>query len=207
MSISSCAKTIGASVNRKIGGLQSAYLAGSSSARASLARLRKTDQQGGAAWIVVGEELFEELPDLGYGPAVEHKELASIRTSLRFYAMLQQSRKYPVALIGSKGSEGSFGTACGRITSGPDDKGAPGVRRRMTVLESATDFNSLENGLRSLIQLMRASDSQIQLDFGRLAGDLFKLQFEDMRQEVFETWARDYYRVGSSMTNKNAKEE
>jgi CRISPR system Cascade subunit CasB len=206
MSISTCAKTLGICVNRKVGGLQSAYLAGSSSARASLARLRKTDQQGGAPWIVVGEELFEDLPDLGYGPAVEHKELLSIRASLRYYAMLQQSKKYPVALIGSKGNEGTFGSACGRIASG-DDKGAPGVRRRMAVLESATDFNSLENGIRALIQLMHAADSQIQLDFGRLAGDLLKLQFEDMRQEVFEAWARDYYRVGSSTSTKNDKEE
>ena len=124
MFISTCAKTLGICVNRKVGGLQSAYLAGSSSARASLARLRKTDQQGGAPWIVVGEELFEDLPDLGYGPAVEHKELLSIRASLRYYAMLQQSKKYPVALIGSKGNEGTFGSACGRIASG-DDKGAP----------------------------------------------------------------------------------
>lgn len=77
----------------------------------------------------------------------------------------------------------------------------------MAVLESATDFNSLENGIRALIQLMHAADSQIQLDFGRLAGDLLKLQFEDMRQEVFEAWARDYYRVGSSTSTKNDKEE
>lgn len=199
MSISTCAKAIGTCVNRKVANLQSAYMAGSSSARASLARLRKTDQQGGAAWVVIGEELFEELPDLGFGQAVEHKELLSIRASLRCYAMLQQSKEYPVALMGSKTGSGSFGAACRDIT-GADDKGSAGVRRRMAVLESATDFNSLENGLRSLIQLMRASNRQIQLDFGKLAGDLFKLQFEDIRQEVFEAWARDYYRNGSSET-------
>ncbi|BAR02252.1 hypothetical protein BBCT_1284 [Bifidobacterium catenulatum DSM 16992 = JCM 1194 = LMG 11043] len=39
--------------------------------------------------------------------------------------------------------------------------------------------------------LMRNTD--IQVDYGSLASDLYLLQFSDSRGPVFQRWGRDYY--------------
>lgn len=45
--------------------------------------------------------------------------------------------------------------------------------------------------MRALIMLMRNTD--IQVDYGSLASDLYLLQFSDSRGSVFQRWGRDYY--------------
>ena len=52
---------------------------------------------------------------------------------------------------------------------------------------------------------MKASKSVIQLDFGRLASDLFQIQFDETRSAVFMRWAQDYYRAADG--NKEATKD
>lgn len=188
-------------------GLQKAYLGGSASARASLARLRRLDTAGEMNWMMVGDDIFTDLPELNLGPDTEKKEMRSIRVSMKAYAMLQQSRGWEVACFPDDASRRvSFGRACG-LAAGKDSKGGDaGIRRRLSVLESARDFQGIETSLRALVQLMRSKEPKTKLDFGLLASDLYQIQFEETRQDVFERWARDYYRVpaaGGASTEKN----
>lgn len=199
MTIQQSAKVIGRCVNRKVRGLQKAYLSGSASARASLARLRRLDTAGEMNWMMVGDDIFTDLPDLDLGQAAELKEMLSIRASMKTYAMLQQSRNWEVASFPEDGSDvGSFGKACGLMAYGDSDDGDAGVRRRLTTLESARDFRGVETSLRALVQLMRSKNPKAKLDFGLLASDLYQIQFDETRQDVYERWARDYYRAPSS---------
>ena len=203
-SISVASREVGRCVNAKVGRLQSAYLQGLAPARATMARLRKLDTPGGGSWMVVGEEVFSDLPDLGMGRSVEDKALLSIRASLKLYSIHQQSKDHPMAVFPKTGGEpsGRFGRACRLITLGnQNEDGAPGVRRRMASIEAASgDFHGVETCVRALVRQLRAKD--VQLDYGALARDLFLLQFESTREGVFLNWARDYYAPVKSATSE-----
>lgn len=82
-----------------------------------------------------------------------------------------------------------IGRACRRIE--PDTDSAKGILRRLRVAENAPDFNGIVCSMRALIMLMRNTD--IQVDYGSLASDLYLLQFSDSRGSVFQRWGRDYY--------------
>ena len=208
MSIREASRAIAKCVNSKIGTLQSDYLAGRASSRASLARLRRIDTVGEASWISVGEELFADLPNFDLGEETERKELGSVRSALQLYAILQQSRKSPVAMFPSAGgSTGSFGNACRLYVVASNGESAPGVKRRLSSIEAATDFTGAMVGVRSLVKLIRTAKvkTPIQLDFGQLASDLFEIQFEDTRGDVFMRWARDYYKTNPKQDGQDAK--
>ena len=208
MSIREASRAIAKCVNSKVGTLQSGYLAGRSSSRASLARLRRIDTVGEASWMSVGEELFADLPNFDLGEETERKELESVRAALQLYAILQQSRKSPVAMFPSAGgSTGSFGNACRLYVVASNGESAPGVKRRLSSIEAATDFTGAMVGVRSLVKLIRTAKvkTPIQLDFGQLASDLFEIQFEDTRGDVFMRWARDYYKTNPKQDDHDAQ--
>lgn len=181
-------------VNQKIGKLQNGYRQRLASSVATLARLRKLDTPGGGSWMVVGEEIFSQLPDFGLGRESDQKALRSIKAALKLYAIHQQSKKTDMAVFTQTGGRpvGSFGWACHQITLSDGDAGAVGVRRRMASVEAAgDDFTGVETCLRPLIRQMKAKN--IPLNYGALAKDLFLIQFDDAREDVFLRWARDYY--------------
>jgi CRISPR system Cascade subunit CasB len=62
-------------------------------------------------------------------------------------------------------------------------------------------------GVRSLVKLIRTAKvkTPIQLDFGQLASDLFEIQFEDTRGDVFMRWARDYYKTNLKQDDHDAQ--
>lgn len=91
----------------------------------------------------------------------------------------------------------TFGRACRRIT--PDPEQAKGVLRRLRVVESASDFNGVVRGVRTLIMLMRGAD--VQIDYGSLARDLYLIQLPSQRGKVFQSWGRDYYYSKQSSNN------
>lgn len=196
------AREIDGYVNRKVGRLQQLYLNQDASARGTLARLRRLDTPGGGYWMMVGEQLFSNLPDWG---RQEGMALLSIRTTLKLYALHQQSKCEGVAVMRTDDRlpSDSFGYACSCISSGPSGKGAEGVRRRMAGIEGAADLHGAEPFLRALVRLMRdatepSSDGSapgvpVRLDYGRLAADLFLIQVLERREGVFMRWARDYY--------------
>lgn len=189
-------------VDEKIGRIQAGYLRDSSLARATLARLRRLDTPGGGSWMVVGEELFSDLPFADYPEREQERALLSVKTALKLYAIHQQSKRKPMAVFSSADEprRGSFGSACHAITfsakgssngSPADERGAKGVRRRMAVAEAASDFGGLETALRTLVRQMRAAE--VPLNYGTLARDLYLLQHDWAREGVFMEWAKDYY--------------
>ena len=207
VSIQRSAHAIAACTNGKVLKLQSGYLAGLSSSRASLARLRRLGTSRDTSWMSIGDDLFEGFPELS--PYEEEKGLSSVKAALRYYAMLQQSKSVPVAVLQKDVKRNvSFGSACRAISLEKNGSGAPGVRRRMAMVEAANDFDGVQTAMRALVQLMKASKSVIQLDFGRLSSDLFQIQFDETRSAVFMRWAQDYYRAadGNKEATKDADE-
>lgn len=182
-------------VNGKVLMLQKSYLAGSSSSRATLARLRRLGQPGMGSWMVVGDDVFSGLPELCTSRTDEEDALRAIRCAMKLYAIHQQSEATEVATTPSSidGASGSFGRACYRIShqAGSEPTGEAGVLRRMSTIESTTGFEGVEAGLRALISLMKSKG--VKLNYGRLARDIYFIQKSSARDRVFMGWARDYY--------------
>ena len=182
-------------VNGKVLMLQKSYLAGSSSSRATLARLRRLGQPGMGSWMVVGDDVFSDLPELCTSRVDEEDALRAIRCAMKLYAIHQQSEVVGVAIPPSSmdWTSGSFGRACYLIShqAGSAPQGEAGVLRRMSTIESATGFEGVEAGLRALISLMKSKG--VKLNYGRLARDIYFIQKSSARDRVFMGWARDYY--------------
>ena len=145
--------------------------------------------------MLIGDEQFSNWPAELDAPADNSPEFErqsnAIRAALGLYAVHQRSKKQGVAqkFQSNPGLRMTFGRACRRIE--PDTDNAKGILRRLRVAENAPDFNGIVRSMRALIMLMRNTD--IQVDYGSLASDLYLLQFSDSRGPVFQRWGRDYY--------------
>ena len=203
----SVADTVEQFVNRKVLGLQKSFLSGSPSSRAALARLRKLDQPGMGSWMTVGNDVFASLPELGTSRIDEEDALRAIKCAMKLFSIHQQSTSVGVAVIPSADdwSAGSFGRACYKIShqSDGDSQGEAGVLRRISMIESASDYEGIEVGLRALVSLMRGKN--IQLNYGRLAKEIYFIQKQSARERVFMGWARDYY-IPSSRGDEKVSE-
>ena len=206
MSIQQEASLAGKYVYSKVARLQGALFGSAgaaATARASLARLRRLDTPGGGSWIGAGEELFEGLPELDLPRSREDRFLKAVKASLRLYAFHQQSKQHGMAIVYSKDESApvrprSFGWSCKQLATNEDR--AKGVVRRMSSVEAARDLDGVELCLRGLIQLMRSDD--VTVDYFQLANDLYLLQFDYARSDVFMRWSRDFY---SKTFQKNAE--
>lgn len=199
------ARTIGAFVASKIKRLQGGKTTSAPSgpnARAALARLRKLGTPGGGSWIMVGNDLFADWPELDLSERSEDRMLKAVAGALQLYALHQQAKAMSVAWFPKEGEEAevslprcrSFGWSCRQIER--DREREQGIRRRMAAIEATRDFDGMEVHLRALVQLMRGKD--VRVDYRTLAEDLYLLQFESAREQVFMRWARDYYAPGEA---------
>lgn len=178
--------------------VQRDYVSGSGNnarGRAKLSRLHRDLDGASPSWMLIGDELFSNWPTELDEPADNSPEFErqsnAIRAALGLYAVHQRSKKQGVAqkFQSDPSLRMTFGRACRRIE--PDTDSAKGILRRLRVAENAPDFNGIVRSMRALIMLMRNTD--IQVDYGSLASDLYLLQFSDSRGSVFQRWGRDYY--------------
>ena len=207
-------KALSSYVNRRVLGLQSQYLQGNSSARGRLEQIRHIDRRSGSAWSLFDILETQDTDDnsgradwdaglLGEPSETNRAFIAAI-SALTLFAERIQSETSPVA---DADWHHSFGAACQMIGS---KNGKPvetdnlkGVLRRLTQLESAQDFKSVEDILRRLTHLMRKQPYCV-LDFGRLAVDLWQIQCDSVkRHHVFFGWAKDFYRIVRSDQNSS----
>lgn len=192
------AKAVGKYAASLVYDVQREYVSGSGSSargRARLSRLHRDLDGVSPSWMLIGDELFSNWPAELDTPADNSPEFErqsnAIRAALGLYAVHQRSKKQGVAqkFQSNPGLRMTFGRACRRIE--PDTDNAKGILRRLRVAENAPDFNGIVRSMRALIMLMRNTD--IQVDYGSLASDLYLLQFSDSRGTVFQRWGRDYY--------------
>lgn len=194
-------RAIGGYVAQKVARLQANLLGkgpGVSSARAALAQLRRLSGSGLSSWVRAGEVLFDGMPDLDLSEKSEERMMGSVKASLCLYAYHQQSKNEHMALVrhaGDGGRSQSFGESC-RCLVVRNSKLSAGVSRRLSSAEAATSIAGVEQCLRGIVFLLR--EEGVPVDYGRLARDLYSLQFEGMHDQIFMRWARDYYRSSRS---------
>lgn len=199
-SLRSDARAIGRCANKTILWLQQMLLgssSGSAAARATLASFRHGS--GHPSWMQVGGTLLSELPALELTETAEARMLKALCTAVELYAWHQQSRETSMALQpDEEGGRREFGRSCRLIEPNLED--AAGVRRRLMAIESSSDFEGIRQNLRALIRLMRVGN--VQVDYGLLARDLYLIQFEGTKGDIFMRWSRAYYGYRDDSANQ-----
>lgn len=136
--------------------------------------------------------LFSELPEemLGRNGEPSREEWA-IHTAITLYALHQQSNDLRTQNMNKKGI--SLGKATSQLTVayGGDDDSRERVARRLYQIVLAPDMPSMSYYLRSFIQLLRSEN--IELDYPRLAKDLYIFQLPDGAASVRLQWGQDFY--------------
>lgn len=180
--------------------LQKQYLDGNPSARADLARFRRTIGkplgETPETWQVFSYGVPNDL--VGYSDAPSHAERA-IYHAVTLYAVHQQSKTDKPMHINPEVNEQGFKTSFGigdairQLAKPSGDDEAKSIMRRFTAITTAQTFEALTYHLRGLIQLFRSES--IPLDYGQLAADLYRLQFPESAKSVHLQWARQLYRT------------
>lgn len=167
----------------KIAGLQAAHLAGSPQARAILAMLRRgVNKALGSDIELVGLTVAGLEPVTAEDTPTAREQAAY--TAVTLYALHQQGISTRAHTAGP-----SFGVALGKVRRAAHTSD-PAVRRRFTALGTATSWDEIRYHCRSLIPLLRENGAQ--LDYGRFAEDLYKLQSPETALRVRLAWGRDF---------------
>ncbi|MFE2302667.1 type I-E CRISPR-associated protein Cse2/CasB [Streptomyces sp. NPDC059445] len=174
---------------------QQGYLSDSSAAVAALARLRRGAGRNAAEmpdlWGLVDTgPLHENTPDLR---PLSEAELAraedALYTALTLWALHQQSRGTPMHRTHSREQPRGLGAAVRRLmpAGGIDEP----VLKRLVRAGTASDSLVLAQRLREIVVLLRRSD--IPLDYGLLAGQLYAWQWPGGPESVRRSWGRSFH--------------
>ena len=86
----------------------------------------------------------------------------------------------------------SFGAAARKLKN---ESNEATLIRRFNFIVTSTDIAELAYHARGFIQLMKASDKIIGLDYPQFAKDLYNFQYPDGRRKVILRWGQDFYRI------------
>ncbi len=164
-------------------------ISGTSQGKATLARLRNSIGKPLTDTIEVWSILFEYLPEefLGTDKNVSYEEI-SILTTLQLYALHKQGLSKSVLLEGENGYK-NIGYSLRCIRKGEDIKSSD---RRFNAMITSSTFEELTYHLRHLINLMKSRNSQANVNYGKLAEDLYWYK-RGYAERIRLSWAREYY--------------
>ncbi|MEN6584208.1 MAG: type I-E CRISPR-associated protein Cse2/CasB [Armatimonadota bacterium] len=165
-------------------------------ARGMLARLRR-----GAG------KRMEEMPDLlevTLCDLSDEGEITSVdravHTALTLYALHRQGKDTSMHESGGN----SLGRATGYLISS-DRSNEASIKHRFDAVITSRDLAELSYHARGLVQLIRAHDIPVKLDYERFASDLFFYSLQDSRTDVQMRWGRDFYSKYSKNENASAE--
>ncbi len=188
-------------VDRKIGDIQGNL----ESSKPILAWLRRCAGKSILDSQDIWGYVLEDMPSSLMGKGREHFEPSeaeiAVHLALSLYAIHQQGIIEPVSARGN-----SFAAAVSRVGY-VDKRVRPGVQKRFDAALTSSDVGELSNHLRGLVQLIRQSDTVIQVNYPLLARDLYTYQFPDGKKRVLMRWGEDYYRVKNDLENADKGEK
>jgi CRISPR system Cascade subunit CasB len=190
-------------VGRKIYILQAE--ADLSSGKAMLANLRRgVGREPGELPQLFGILLSDMPEDFWSKSGTATKEEWVCYTALTLYALHQQG--YDAKSQHMHTDEGvSLGKAMYKLAASYD--GDPNAEQRvvqkMRILATSADVKELSHHLRGIVQLLKANG--ISLNYKRLAGDLYEMQFPDGKRKVCLRWGQDFYGGRDKKDNQESK--
>lgn len=172
-----------------------------------LAKLRrgvgKSPFEIGEIWEITLSGLPEEFLCREGSTSATEAEWA-IHTSLTLYAMHQQGNDQPMSMGKNEGGL-SFGSAIKRLIN-TDGTNEDSIKRRFNSVITSTDLKELSYHGRGLIQLMRSEAIPIRMDYPQFAVELYRFQFEGMKNGVRLQWGQDFYKTGEKKNKKKDSE-
>jgi len=173
-----------------------------SAVRAMLAQLRRSAGKHPSANPAVWEATFKNLPNELYGSGSElsYAEVA-IHMALTLFAIHQQSKDLKSQLMHEDGI--SIGKALGLLIKAKGKDSYESIKKRFDRIVTADSLNELSNHLRSIVKLLRSDG--ITLDYKMLSMQLYNYQYEDNREAIRLSWARDFYVTASNKKNDENK--
>ncbi|MGW1842735.1 type I-E CRISPR-associated protein Cse2/CasB [Streptomyces sp. NPDC001966] len=177
--------------------LQPRFLKDESAAVADLARLRrgagKRAHQVQDLWGVGALDNLAAL--LGEGHRSDRPEDAeeAVFLASTLWALHQQSRR-------DRGMHAKDHTLGGAVRAlirlkdspGTDDEESP-LRKRLVRVGTAESLDSVAVRLREIVLLLRTAPDPLPLDYGRLAGQLYRWQHRPERAGVQREWGREFH--------------
>ncbi len=194
---------IEAFVGRKIHILQAESDLGSG--KAMLANLRRgIGREPGELPQLFGILLLDMPEEFWSKNGTATKEEWVCYTALTLYALHQQG--YDAKSQHMHTDEGvSLGKAMYRLAASYD--GDPNAEQRvvqkMRMLATSVDVKELSHHLRGIVQLFKANG--ISLNYKRLAGDLYEMQFPEGKRKVCLRWGQDFYGGRDKKENQENK--
>ncbi|ORV18167.1 type I-E CRISPR-associated protein Cse2/CasB [Mycobacterium celatum] len=181
---------LGRALDWRFDHLQSEYLAGSPSARADLATLRralgKTAGSVPEVWeytiAAVPESLQWDRDEPSYAEQAAH-------AALTLFALHLQSMSGPAHVRGV-----SFGRAVGRLAR-MEGRSADAVTRRFMAVATAQSIDEILVHVRGLVTQLRSVGQGF--DYARFADDALWLLNPRRSKDVRIAWGRDFYRSDS----------
>ncbi len=168
--------------------------AGLNSGKAMMANLRRgIGHEPGELPQLFGIILSDMPEDFISQNGIATKEEWVCYTTLTLYALHQQG--YDVGSMPMHVKEKySIGTALRSLalTYEGDPNAEPRMLQRLQTLATAFDRRELSYHLRGIIQLLK--NKGIPLNYEILAGDLYEMQFTEVKKRVCLRWGQDFYR-------------
>lgn len=177
-----------------------------SAVRAELAKMRrgigKLPGEIPELWGMMFEDMPEEMAErIAKKQGVISREEWAIHTALTMYALHQQGKD--ICTENMNKPDQSLGAAVAMLITKDEDR-EDAVRRRFNAMATSADINELAWHLKGIIQLLRRDG--IELDYQKLAEELYRYQFYERMTSVRLHWGRDfYYHVNKHSNNKEGE--
>lgn len=179
-------REVGKLVDQRIKPLQSGYLAGTSTAQANMAELRRS------VALSPGENpRIWQLTEYPVHPGTSDnptREEWAVHLAMTLYAIHQQSRSQPAYQRGD-----NFSQAVNRLAKATDREDT--IWMRFTAILTSPSIHGIREHMQSIIGQLHSNSSFISVDYAALADDLNALQNPRLANSIRLKWERDYYRA------------
>lgn len=135
--------------------------------------------------------VLEDMPEEYYSKTGKPtKEEWAIYITMTLFAVHQQGAEGKRLMHSEQG--GSIGAALGRLALTEQDSNASDrMMKRMKSVLTAADVQGCAYYLRGIIRLLK--NESIPLDYVKLAGDIYSMQFNDGRTAIGLRWGQDFF--------------
>lgn len=195
MNKSVSAKQVEAFTRRKVEGL----LSQSRENARSLAELRRGIGKAPGELPQLWGYFLKSMPEEFYGDREPSRAEWAVYTALTLFALHQQG-KDPVSKPMQKDGQ-TFGSALSCLVHDENDRER--ITRRFNTIATANNMEELAHYMRGVIQLLRGED--IELDYPKLAGDIYCFQFPELISGVRLRWGQDFYRKTAEENTEDEK--
>lgn len=178
----------------------------SSYVKAQLAYLRNSIGGKAGKLVYVWPILLKHIPEecIGNKAELTDEEKAVLHT-MQLYSLAMQGNNKSLKAIKSENRWENMGTSFSKLRNQYKDKVA--IDKRFNAMIMAETYDEFLYHLRQMIRILKSkTKTQIEIDFSKLGGDLFKFLY-GKEDEIKFSWLKQYYRDKNITNRENSEGE